>query len=66
MVTVQDYTCPEHGRFEATVPGSPDEWPCPVPRCALPSPWSPCGPAVSTPDTRRRALVGHARDTNPW
>lgn len=35
-----DYTCPDHGRFEATVPSpSPDDHPCP--RCGASSPWAP-------------------------
>ena len=71
MTTIQDYECPVHGRFEVAVPGdTPDTWTCAVDdgwgRCGQKAEWRPSAPPVHTPDTRRRALVGHARDTNPW
>lgn len=67
MTTLQDYECPEHGRFETTVHGDvPDEVPCQVPRCALPSHWVPCAPVVHTHETHMRAMTSLARDSNPW
>lgn len=34
-----DYECPTHGRFDATVPREEDENPQPCPVCNEPSPW---------------------------
>lgn len=34
-----DYECPEHGRFDETVPRSEEETPQPCPECGQPSPW---------------------------
>ncbi len=34
-----DYSCPEHGRFEQIVPREEDDKPQPCPECEAPSPW---------------------------
>jgi hypothetical protein len=51
-----DFTCPEHGRFEALAPSDADSHPCP----ALLPPWEDHGPAGDLEDG------GVCQATSPW